>query len=177
MGDPGDKVTRALHFARMAHTGQKRKYTGEPYVHHPGAVMALVAGVDGHTEDMLAAALLHDVLEDTRATYAELMMWFGHVVAQLVEEVSDISEPWMGNRARRKEIDRDHVAKASAAGKTIKLADLIDNTRTIVQHDPDFARVYLREKRALLEVLDDGDPGLLIKAWDQVNAGEEKLGI
>jgi hypothetical protein len=74
-----------------------------------------------------------------------------------------------GNRAVRKAIDREHLAKASPAAKTIKLADLISNSRSILQHDPKFAAVYLAEKRLLLEVLKDGDPTLWSQAYAIVN--------
>jgi hypothetical protein len=71
--------------------------------------------------------------------------------------LTDVSKPTDGNRAKRKNMDREHIAKASLQAKTIKLADLIDNTRSIVEHDPKFAKVYLTEKALLLEVLREGD--------------------
>lgn len=179
MAELSTKVARAMHFARMAHEGQTRKYTGEPYVNHPIAVMGIVAGtgVHGLDEDVLAAALLHDVIEDTRATYAELLDWFGHRVAEMVDAVSDKSERWMGNRARRKEIDRLHLAKASPEAKTVKLADLIDNTRSIVLYDPDFARVYIREKELTMEVLREGDKDLWELAFRQIESARKELDL
>jgi hypothetical protein len=78
----------------------------------------------------------------------------------LVEQLTDVSRPEDGNRAKRKAIDRAHTAKASPEAKTIKLADLIDNTRSIVELDPGFAKIYLVEKVLLLEVLQEGDAGL-----------------
>jgi hypothetical protein len=78
--------------------------------------------------------------------------------------LTDVSRPEDGNRAARKAIDLAHTAKASPAAKTIKLADLIDNTRSIVERDPDFAKVYLQEKARLLEVLQEGDPTLMAMA-------------
>jgi hypothetical protein len=81
-------------------------------------------------------------------------------VASLVEQLTDVSRPEHGNRAARKAIDRAHTASASAAAKTLKLADLIDNSRSILERDPGFARVYIEEKRLLLEVLREGDPTL-----------------
>jgi hypothetical protein len=65
-------------------------------------------------------------------------------------------------------LDRQHSAAAPAAAQTIKVADLISNTRSIVAHDPGFAKVYLEEKRMLLEVLTKADPTLLNKAKEQV---------
>lgn len=169
MTDPAI-VTRAQAFATRHHAavGQVRKYTGEPYIVHPAAVVALVRSVP-HTPEMLAAAWLHDTLEDTAATYEELLADFGAEVTALVDMLTDASRPSDGNRAARKAIDREHTAQASPEAKTIKLADLIDNTRSIMRHDPDgFGRVYISEKRALLHVLRDGDPTLYHLAQAEV---------
>lgn len=155
----------AREFANCAHglNDQRRKYTGEPYIVHPAAVVELVRSVP-HTPKMIAAAWLHDTVEDTPATLTHIENLFGEEVAALVEMLTDVSKPEDGNRAKRKAIDRAHTAKASPAAKTIKLADLIDNTRSIVERDPDFAKVYLAEKRLLLEVLTEGDPTLYAMA-------------
>jgi DNA-binding phage protein len=163
------RVIKAYEFAAKAHGSQKRKYTGEPYVNHPFEVMGIVASVP-HTEDMLCAALLHDVLEDTDATEQEIAKEFGESVCEMVKWLTDVSKPEDGNRAKRKEIDRNHIANAPVEAKTIKLADLISNSKSIMQHDESFAKVYLQEKKLLLEVLQDGDPMLLAKAQAIVNA-------
>jgi hypothetical protein len=81
-----------------------------------------------------------------------------------VAALTDISRPNDGDRKIRKAIDRNHLAGASARAQTIKLADLIDNSRSIVERDPDFAKVYLAEKRELLAVLTEGDETLLNRA-------------
>jgi len=162
-------VERAKVFATAAHAavGQTRKYTGEPYVVHPMEVASLVESVGG-TEAMVAAALLHDVLEDTSVTVDVLEEQFGSEVADLVLWLTDVSKPDDGNRSTRKALDRQHSAAAPAAAQTVKVADLISNTRSIVAHDPDFAKVYLEEKRLLLEVLTRADPTLLTMAREQV---------
>lgn len=144
---------------------QRRKYTGEPYIVHPAAVVGIVRTVP-HTEEMLAAAWLHDTVEDTPATIEEVRRTFGRAVAGLVEMLTNVSRPEDGNRAKRKAIDLAHLAKASPEAKTIKLADLIDNTSSIVARDPAFARVYLSEKAKLLEVLREGDALL----WEHAHA-------
>ena len=162
-------VERARVFATAAHAavGQTRKYTGEPYVVHPIEVSELVASVNG-TEAMVAAALLHDVLEDTEVTVDLLEEQFGSKVADLVLWLTDISRPEDGNRSARKALDRQHSAVAPAAAQTIKVADLISNTRSIVAHDPGFAKVYLEEKRLLLDVLTRANPTLLAIARKQI---------
>lgn len=158
---------RARDFAMRYHASidHRRKYTGEPYITHPAAVVELVRLVP-HTEAMLCAAWLHDVVEDTPATLDEVGRVFGFEVATLVEMLTDVSKPGDGNRAQRKAVDREHAAMASPEAKTIKLADLIDNTRSITAHDPKFAKVYLAEKAALLEVLREGDARL----WEMAAA-------
>jgi (p)ppGpp synthase/HD superfamily hydrolase len=157
---------RAKAFATRAHAAidQRRKYTNEPYINHPAAVVELVRSVP-HTEEMLAAAWLHDTVEDTGVTLAELREEFGREVSNLVLELTDVSKPSDGNRKKRKALDRAHTAKASPEAKTVKLADLIDNTRSIVARDPEFAKVSLAEKRELLPVLVEGDATL----WEMAN--------
>ncbi len=162
-------VERARVFATAAHAavGQRRKYTGEPYVVHPIEVSRLVDQIGG-TSEMVAAALLHDVLEDTDVTFDVLEEEFGTSVAELVLWLTDVSKPEDGNRSTRKALDRQHSAAAPAEAQTIKVADLISNTRSIVAHDPDFAVVYLQEKRMLLDVLTKADPNLLEQARMQL---------
>ena len=156
-------VDRALAFATIAHGEQKRKYSGEPYIVHPIEVMEIVKTVP-HDEAMLAAALLHDVVEDTEVTLAEIHQAFGEDVASLVDDLTDVSKPEDGNRKLRKALDREHSANSSAGAQTVKLADLISNSSDILENDPKFARVYLAEKVLLLEVLTQGDPTLHEKA-------------
>lgn len=158
---------RAKEFATLAHEriNQRRKYTNEPYINHPAAVAEIVRSIP-HTPEMLAAAWLHDTVEDCGVSLDEIHRVFGSEVAALVECLTDVSKRSDGNRAARRAIDRAHTANASPAAKTIKLADLIDNSRNIVALDPDFAKVYLHEKRLLLEDLKEGDPTL----WAQASA-------
>lgn len=156
-------VAKALDFATKAHGNQVRKYTGEPYTNHLVEVMNIVRTVKSD-DSMLAAALLHDTIEDTSVTEADVKKEFGDRIAQLVVELTDISKPEDGNRATRKAIDRDKLAKVSDDAQTIKLADLISNGKDIAINDPKFAKVFLNEKRQLLEVLDRGDSTLMKKA-------------
>lgn len=160
-----DLCDRALKFARKAHgsINQRRKYTGEPYIVHPIAVAEIVRTVP-HTPEMIAAAYLHDVVEDTAVTLEEVKTEFGREVAELVGWLTDVSTPADGNRRTRKAIDREHSARAPASAQTIKLADLIDNTKAIKPHDPGFWEVYRREKNQLLEVLTKGDRTLWLRA-------------
>lgn len=163
------ELMRAQAFCIAAHcaVGQKRKYTGEDYYLHPIEVAELIQEhATTFTEEMIIAAHLHDVVEDTQVQLSIIARQFGSVVASYVEQLTDVSRPEDGNRAARKAIDLAHTALASPQAQTIKLADLISNTRSIVERDPVFAVTYLAEKRKLLEVLKDGDPNLYRIAHD-----------
>jgi (p)ppGpp synthase/HD superfamily hydrolase len=155
---------------------QRRRYTREHYIVHPAAVVEIVRTVP-HTEEMLAAAWLHDTVEDTPATLGEIYHRFGSKVTALVEMLTDVSRPSDGNRAARKAVDLAHTALASPEAMTIKLADLIDNTRSIVANDPSFAPVYLAEKQRLLAVLQAGDAQLWQRAWDLTGDGLDRLKV
>ncbi len=164
-------VERSRIFATAAHAAvaQLRKYTNEPYIVHPAEVVSIVKSVP-HTEAMLAAAWLHDVVEDTGVTLETVRAEFGDEVATLVGWLTDVSRPDHGNRAARKAVDRAHSASAPAEAQTVKLADLISNTRSIMAHDEKFAKTYLEEKRLLLEVMNKGDATLMAIA--RKNVGE-----
>lgn len=149
----------AKSFATSAHEGQVRKYTGEPYINHCAEVVAILKTV-GATEDQIAAGWLHDTVEDCGVSLHDLHMLFSENIVDMVENLTDVSKPSDGCRAVRKAIDLEHTAAASPDAKTIKLADLISNTGSIVARDPDFAPVYLKEKRALLKVLTEGNQEL-----------------
>ena len=165
--DLGIKVPRsqklvdfAYSYAEKAHGLQLRKYTKEPYINHPVAVARLVSTVTLDIE-LISAALLHDTIEDCGETFESISnAGFGCTIAKLVMEVSDVSKPLDGNRATRKAIDRQHLSNASPAGKTIKLADIIDNSKSILEYDPKFAKVYMAEIAKLLPVLSEGDVSL-----------------
>ena len=147
----------SIEYAKEAHKGQVRKYTKEPYITHPLGVAGMAYAVT-NKEEVFIAGVLHDVVEDTDRTLPMIQSIFGHSIARMVYEMTDISKPEDGNRATRKAIDRDFLSTAHPDTKTIKLADLIDNTKTIILFDSKFAKVYMKEKKLLLEVLKEGDP-------------------
>lgn len=157
---------QARRYATQAHAdaGQRRKYTDEPYIVHPAAVAELVRSVSDD-EAMIAAAWLHDTVEDTASTLQDIEEHFGVRVAHLVDMLTDSAQPQAKNRTARKLAHFRHTAEASPEAQTIKLADIIDNTRAIVQFDPNFARVYLVEKQIQIQLLQQGDRRL----WQQAN--------
>ena len=156
-------IQHALEFASEAHKFQSRKYTNEPYIIHPVSVMWIVKEVP-HTDAMLCAALLHDTVEDTEVNILDIHNEFGAEIAGLVHQLTDASRPEDGNRVYRKEIDRRWISGASPEAKTIKLADLLDNSASIMKHDPGFAKTYMGEKSLLLNVLREGDSTLWVRA-------------
>lgn len=172
-----DLVKRARDFAISAHRriDQRRKYTNQPYEVHLRAVAKLVETATDNVET-IAAAWLHDCVEDTQATFEDLGREFGPIVEQLVESLTDVSRPSDGNRSRRKALDRAHLAEASPRAMTIKLADLIDNCQDISENDPRFARVFLDEAQQSLDVLRGGDERLLAKLERVLVNCEAKLG-
>lgn len=143
-------LTDVFHFANVAHKGQLRKYTGEDYIVHPMAVLRMVEK-HGGSEVQQAAALLHDVVEDTSYTLADINANFGHDVATMVKWLTDTSKPSDGNRAIRKEIDRKRLANAPAEAQFVKLADMIDNSKTIFTLDKSFAPLFKKEMGLLVD--------------------------
>ena len=171
-----DVVTKAAAFAKAAHESidQRRKFTNEPYIVHPQAVAQTVETV---TDDAatLAAAWLHDVVEDTAVSIQEIESEFGEDIAALVADLTDVSQPCDGNRKQRKAIDRHHTADSDPRAKTVKLADVINNLSDIVRQDPGFAVKYLEEKELLLQVLSEGHPELLARAQQVVAEAKQAL--
>jgi (p)ppGpp synthase/HD superfamily hydrolase len=170
-----DLLIRAFQFAQAAHAEveQTRKYTGEPYIVHPVEVAEIVFNQSNTDDSQVAAAFLHDTVEDTRVTIRMVHAQFGADVGTLVDWLTDISKSSDGNRATRKAIDRAHSARAPARAQTVKVADLISNTRSITEYDPNFAVVYITEKSLLLDALTDADPELVARARDQIRRFQE----
>lgn len=162
-------VSKALAYADAAHgsINHVRKYTGEPYINHLIEVMELVSRVP-HTEEMLAAALLHDTIEDASITQEDINREFGATIAKLVMELTDQCHE--GNRAARKSAEAARLATVSRDAQTIKLADFISNTHSILRYDPGFAKVYLREKAQVLAVMASGDASLYALAVSQTGS-------
>ena len=174
-------IGKAISFAVDAHGNQKRKYTGEPYWRHPMRVadwlVAASAPWGGPWDDeVIAAAWLHDVVEDTPVTLGQIKTEFGPKVAQLVDELTNPSKEFPQlKRAARKEMDRLRLASVSPEAKSIKLADILDNTPSIVEFGKDFGPLYVSEMKLLLPLLEpDGHPMLFYRANKMINGGLSK---
>ena len=153
-------INKAILFGRYAHRNHVRKGTGDAYWTHTERVgqKAFDLGLD---QDVVVAAYLHDTIEDQDVSIDLLIALFNVNVANNVWWLSDLSTKADGNRAARKAIDRAHIAAAPVQVKTVKLIDSEDNLLDIRVTDPNFAPVYFREKRDLLEVLRDGDQNMV----------------
>jgi (p)ppGpp synthase/HD superfamily hydrolase len=163
-------VNKAVAFAEMAHAGVVRKFTGEPYVEHCKRVAAHLSAL-GFDPDVVAAAVLHDVVEDTHISAAVLAAEFGPRVAALVVEVSKPKKiPGMSKAARLAAVV-EHLAASSYAGASIKLADMLDNSSNVAELSPEFAEKYLPEMAQKLAVLGHGHPELVAKVAANLTKG------
>lgn len=164
---------RAMQFAQEQHAKQVRKYTGEPYFKHLAEVAGLVSTVvkdyPYRKEEMLATAWLHDYVEDINpATGLQILSEnFGPEVAAGVCLLSNLN---IGTRKDRKREECSRLAIAPGWIQSIKCADIISNTSSIVLHDPEFAVTYLQEKNDILDVMEQAHPVLRKLARNSVGA-------
>lgn len=128
-------VLKALRFAARKHRDQRRKDAdASPYINHPIALAETLHRVGGVKDPVtLAAALLHDTIEDTETTPDELKGLFGETVAAVVEEVTDVK--WLKKRAR-KQLQIARAGRASKRARLVKLADKISNLEDILASPP-----------------------------------------
>ncbi|XP_060646282.1 guanosine-3',5'-bis(diphosphate) 3'-pyrophosphohydrolase MESH1 isoform X2 [Drosophila nasuta] len=129
------RFMKCLQYAAQQHRNQRRKDPQEtPYINHPinvSTILATEAGIDD--EAVLMAALLHDVVEDTDATFADLERLFGDDITGLVREVTDDKSL---EKMERKRLQIVNAPKASRRAKLIKLADKLDNLRDLQVNTP-----------------------------------------
>jgi len=165
-------VLRAARFAAWKHRDQRRKGKGrEPYINHP-LDLAHVLWFEGGVQDpvVLAAALLHDTIEDTQTTVQELQGEFGARVARIVMEVTD--EPSLNWRVRKKlQVSRARLASPEA--RQVKLADKICNLRSMVASPPsgwseDRQRAYFDWAKQVVDQLRGSNPELE-QRFDQIH--------
>jgi hypothetical protein len=129
---------------------------------HLQSVAQIVSTVS-RDEELIAAAWLHDVVEDTGATFGDVERRFGARVAKLVYELTVGSYLVRGNRATRFGLEKQHFAKVSTGAKTIKLADLIDTCRDLHKNEPSAFKRFAEEAKELASVLEGGDQTLLAR--------------
>jgi (p)ppGpp synthase/HD superfamily hydrolase len=173
-----DFLQAVHHYAKECHGDQQRKYEAGPYIIHLERVRDLCQEYT-NDQSMLAAALLHDVLEDTPVTKHEMKDHLSSLTSEeqaqrivsLVVELTDVfikSNYPQWNRRRRKQKEVERLSNVSADAQTIKYADIIDNSLTILNATDDFARVYLLEARALVKGMKKGKEDLRQRAIDTI---------
>jgi len=170
-------IFEAASFAELSHRGIKRKFTDADYIIHCGRVAIGVAVLeysqhetigDETKETLIAAAWLHDTIEDCGVSFERLEELFGKRVASLVLELTNVytrqAFPSL-NRAERLRKERERISKISYAAKIIKLVDRIDN----VQDMPEI--FYFKESNLLLDALRGTDSGLEAKLNEVIHQG------
>ena len=150
-----DLILRAAKLAKQAHAGQTRKYRPLPYIVHPARVAARTTLLDDVTAEEVAAAWLHDVIEDTSLDQDDLRRQsIPDRAVQLVVELTNPSKRHPDlRRAQRKEMDREHLGTISREARRIKLIDRIDNLRDLMEADDAFRSLYVAESVMLVERL------------------------
>jgi len=131
----------AIIFATLKHAGQLRKGTGDPYITHPMEVMQILSE-NGCNENVIVAGILHDTLEDTKTTPAEILEHFGEDVLKIVSaESEDKSKTWK----ERKQTTINYLDKASVDEKRVCLADKLSNLRSMpVGNDSEVEKFWNR---------------------------------
>ena len=157
--DSDNLIIMAANLARNAHDGQTRKHSGDPYYFHVARVAGRVATHQHATEAMVAAAYLHDVLEDTDMSIGEMTNRMGSEVTLLVLQLTNPSKCMQGpghKRPEKKSVDRIHLAKMSIEAKIIKFIDRIDNLRELGGTEK-YKDMYKMESELLADAMGDID--------------------
>lgn len=130
-----DLVDKAIAFATQAHKGTERRGKGFPYIIHPLEAMAIVATIT-NDPGLLAAAVLHDTIEDTEVTYDDIKREFGERIANLVAKETDVRTAPDGRKLtwqERKQRDMDNLRASSREVKIVALGDKLSNMRAIAR--------------------------------------------
>lgn len=157
-------VLKAMHFAADKHRRQRRKDAhASPYINHPIAVAEILCSVGKvHDPATIAAAILHDTIEDTETTGEELEANFGGEIRRFVEEVTD--DKSLPSEVRKR-LQIEHAASHSARARLVKLADKISNVRDMVESPPvgwstERRRKYVAWAQAVVNEIRGVNPGL-----------------
>ena len=174
---PGSLSDRAARFAAIAHAKalQYRKFTYEPYISHPIEVAELLLNAGVCDETMVAAGLLHDVVEDTQTDLCSISDAFGGRVAELVSELTKPSGPGYADRQARKTAKQVKAGNISVDAKTIKLADIASNAWSLGRAPLSFASVYISDLQDLLAILEGGNRLLYDLASERVSDAKNTL--
>lgn len=165
-------LEKAQRWSARGHFGVNRKFGTIPYIVHPEAVAEIISQVTDDT-DVIAAAWLHDIVEDTDTTIDDIRSAFNDNIAQLVWEVSKITDNCSCSRDFRVMMNCVHYGNGSRWAKAIKIADAIHNLPLMIRDNPTFAARYVTEKKILLEFIKDGHP-LLASILEEIISNFEK---
>jgi (p)ppGpp synthase/HD superfamily hydrolase len=152
-------IRDALGFATSCHEGQLRDAGDVPFVTHPLEVACLLHEA-GYSDEVVAAGVLHDVIENTDAELADLERRFGPDVTRLVAAVSD--DPAIEDHAERKAALRDQVARAGECAAAVFAADKVSKARELRTRAGRFSRsdeLRVQHYEASMEMLDQVLPG------------------
>lgn len=153
-------IERARKFGSEVHSGQVRKYTGEPYFTHCESVAEMVLHFT-RDDEVIAATLLHDTVEDGDVSIKEITEEFGETVAEYVWYLTK-PPAFVGDRAKRKAHDRNRLRLAPEAVRLIKIHDLMHNSMSIQEHDPELWKTWKIEAIELLKAMHSYD---VISEW------------
>ena len=133
------QLLRAIHFAAEQHRDHRRKgKTGAPYINHPITVAEQLSRAGEQDNiDLLMAAVLHDVIEDTETTQEEMEALFGKSVTAIVMEVTDDKSL---DEKERKRLVVQQIAGKSREARLLKLSDMIANIYDVIHHPPNWSR-------------------------------------
>lgn len=168
-----DIVERAEAYATVKHEGQVRRFDEGPYIQHPARV-AKRAKELGLSTEAVAAAWLHDVVEDCGVDIREIVDLFGILVADMVWFLSDLQKPDIhGNRAQRVFINsfRFYMTRDEEI-HTLKLLDSLDNAGSIRKNDPEFWKVYREEIRRSLRYVNLANPAVVRDLLQELDSEE-----
>lgn len=179
-----ERQANLFEFVKGQHGDQKRKYTNEPYWNHLYAVAEIVSE---HEPEGVEIALCHDLFEDTKCTPLKLMAFMmenGYSKKEAertwtgVHELTDVYVPETFpelNRGYRKTLEAKRLWRISPLAQSVKYADLIDNTSSIVEYDKGFAKKYLSEKTVILDGMKSGNKDLFDKCCQVLTAALNQL--
>ncbi len=164
-------ITKARLYAKLKHCGQKRKWTNEDYFCHPERVAINVLKHGDVYDEMVAAAYMHDLIEDTPTTHSQINELFGKTIADMVLSLTSYSKQVniSSIRALRKKADMEYLARQSDEVHIIKLYDRLDNVSDMVGSDAGFKRLYANETIDLITHIGSVDRDLSMKIKEIVN--------
>lgn len=171
-------------FVERQHEEQKRKYTGDPYTVHLTAVAEKAAK---HVKGTKEIGMCHDLFEDTTCTREDLAGQLIHSgydkkeAERIVNGVQELTDVYTHeafpdlNRKQRKQKEAERLGTISPLAQSVKYADLLDNTKSIVEHDLKFARVYVAEKREILKHMNKGNKELYAEVKRSLANAEKEI--